>query len=443
MAEILKPVARSEYYLAKLCGMEVALPTPITRRELYLAKLCGMAVDLPDPITREDFFLAKLCGMDVALPQPITRLELYMARACGGDVEVPSPVTREEWYWSAIQLSQEATFNAFPFAIQSRAGNLINYCIYGNSVQDGTLSPENPVEVVSVGEKTVNLLDIPKQTVENGAITVLDVTSLLKPSTKYYLRSDVDSNGASRIRLDLHPGYIPGSDVDGKGVSSVLFTSPSVITDIRLTLQTSGLYTATFSNIMLAESDVAIPYEPYGYKIPVTVSGENGEETITNIYLDGPLRKIGDYADYVDFEHQCVVREIKELVLTGEESWSFREGTTGVNRFDFSFTPMSKGLGARSVCTAFKYIASEAMDSVHFFNYRSAFFIYAEFNSLTDFKNWLAQQYADGTPVAVYYVLDTSVSEPITLPEILTFNDATTIDITTAVKPSEMYIKYR
>ena len=37
--------------------------------------------------------------------------------------------------------------------------SVIGYKIYGDSVQDGTPSPDNPIEVVSVGEKTGNILD--------------------------------------------------------------------------------------------------------------------------------------------------------------------------------------------------------------------------------------------------------------------------------------------
>ena len=43
--------------------------------------------------------------------------------------------------------------------------------------------------------------------------------------------------------------------------------------------------------------DENTPYKPYG------------NET-TNIYLNEPLRKIGDYADYIDFENQTVVRNV-------------------------------------------------------------------------------------------------------------------------------------
>ena len=50
------------------------------------------------------------------------------------------------------------------------------------------------------------------------------------------------------------------------------------------------------------------------YKIPVKVN--NGKNVVvTNIYLDEPLRKIDEYADYIDFENKKVVRRIASEYL--------------------------------------------------------------------------------------------------------------------------------
>ena len=40
----------------------------------------------------------------------------------------------------------------------------------------------------------------------------------------------------------------------------------------------------------------------------------------TNIFLDEPLRKVGDYADYVDFEKQKIVRNVEVLDDTGTKT---------------------------------------------------------------------------------------------------------------------------
>jgi hypothetical protein len=81
--------------------------------------------------------------------------------------------------------------------------------------------------------------------------------------------------------------------------------------------------------------------------------------------------------------------------------------------------------------------------------------------TVADFKSYLQQQYAAGTPVTMWYVLATEetavVNEPLmkigdyadTLSmeqagvSIPTANGSTTLGVETTVPPSEVYIKYR
>ena len=65
---------------------------------------------------------------------------------------------------------------------------------------------------------------------------------------------------------------------------------PSNITDFMLV---AGEYT----------SETMPNYEPYGYRVPVTVANGTDTET-TNIYLDEQLTKSGDNADYIDYNAQ-------------------------------------------------------------------------------------------------------------------------------------------
>ena len=74
-----------------------------------------------------------------------------------------------------------------------------------------------------------------------------------------------------------------------------------------------------YTNFMIFEGEIeGFPdYEPYGkYKIPIKVSNDS-EAMTTNIYLDEPLRKVGDYADYIDFENGKVVRNVEVIDNTG------------------------------------------------------------------------------------------------------------------------------
>ena len=57
---------------------------------------------------------------------------------------------------------------------------------------------------------------------------------------------------------------------------------------------------------MVGESDTnELPqfYEPYGYRVPVTVTNGTDTET-TNIYLPEQIKMVGDEAEYVDYKEQ-------------------------------------------------------------------------------------------------------------------------------------------
>lgn len=55
-----------------------------------------------EPLTRTELFLAKAAGQDVALSEPVTRVEKFLAAAAGQEVALPEPVTRVEQFLSAV-----------------------------------------------------------------------------------------------------------------------------------------------------------------------------------------------------------------------------------------------------------------------------------------------------------------------------------------------------
>ena len=331
------------------------------------------------PASKEEIYLAKLCGEDWKLPYPASRLEYYYAKLCGMDVPLPAePLSHPELYLAYL-CGMDVKL---PEPVSRKEMYMAMAC---------GMEIENTPEPLSRVEQYWYLYIHHTKKVTSELPIVFDGNGTNLANYRIYGNSIQNS-----IPAPEHP--IP--------------------------LESVGISTDN------------------GYKISVICTSEDNNTLNSSIYLEKPLRKIGDYADYIDFENQCVIRQIKESVLTGEENWNFVKGPATINRFTVSFDATSKGINARSLCTAFKYSASEAFNTVHFFNYRTALFIYAEFDSLTVFKNWLAQQYANGTPVIVYYVLDSSVVETLNLPAIPTFNGINTININTVIKPSQMYIEY-
>jgi hypothetical protein len=83
---------------------------------------------------------------------------------------------------------------------------------------------------------------------------------------------------------------------------------------IRLYLQnlTNAEDTASFTDLQVEEGTVATPYEPCVE--PVT----------HNIFLDEPLRKVGDYADYIDFKNQKVIRKVSDYTISVKDSDTLR-----------------------------------------------------------------------------------------------------------------------
>lgn len=177
------------------------------------------------------------------------------------------------------------------------------------------------------------------------------------------------------------------------------------------------------------------------YKIPISSAG-----TTVPIYL-------GEVS---------TARKIKKLVLTGEEAWSYSP-VSGVHRFsgliystanrNFAFSTHYKNTISN---TDGNFFHSSALDSMQ------VFFVDERFDNVAAWKSFLAQQYANGTPVTLWYILaepETAVlNEPLMrigdYADTLSYAQAgedvptnekpteTVIDVPTSVKPSEGYIKY-
>jgi len=182
------------------------------------------------------------------------------------------------------------------------------------------------------------------------------------------------------------------------------------------------------------------------YKLPLTVNG-----TEYPIYL-GQVE---------------TTRRIKKLVLTGEEDWDLESPNVGYNQY-FRIKYFTSGRPSKVICTHYTSpndnisvtnevegvkVQTSAYYSVVLLVRPPEFAVW----SLDDFKSYLAQQYAAGTPVTVWYVLaepETAiVNEPIqkigdysdelSIAGVPTINGINTIsaDTTVQVQPSEMYLK--
>lgn len=173
------------------------------------------------------------------------------------------------------------------------------------------------------------------------------------------------------------------------------------------TAATGDLY---IENVMLSRTDE--PYQPY-------------YNEITNIYLNEPLRGIGEYSDYIDFINGKIVRNIKKIVLDGSEDWYTSSGTSQV--------AFNKGVGYIHDTTKLPCNISSncQMPNNNLYFYNTGY-------SLADWKTFLSI-----TNAIVCGRLATPTEESITLPNIPTVDGNNTLNIETEITPSQVYIKYK
>ncbi len=188
------------------------------------------------------------------------------------------------------------------------------------------------------------------------------------------------------------------------------------------------------------------------YKIPVTTT--NGTDTVTTpIYVGAePLHRIGEYTDYVDYAIGKIVRKIKKLVLTGEEAYTknYSQSTNYLYYAPRSIFPGSIGI-TPVICNELPTIATAPIEVIGtnttnpfpsvYFNFGSDVMnTQPSGNTAAGLKEYLAAQYAAGTPVTVWYVLQESIEEdpPVPFPELSTLAGTNTLTVDTTVKPSEI-----
>jgi hypothetical protein len=546
--------------------------------------------------------------------------------------------------WKLTHADKTAEAEGYPLTMENCKKNkkMKQLEVYGNSVQDGAPSPENPIEVQSVGDKSVNLFDkdnfvviaqwnAPQSKVSStdtgisfvananvghvhlklglasdyaGKTLALTSTSYYSPSTRLVIRNT--SGGAVKSSSTIVN--------NGNGLYSTILTiEADTYTDeelcFRLYFQEG--YAADgaiieagsvleYKNIMVAESDTPVEYEPYGkYKIPVVQRGKNlwdkenyildtgneksmlrylypedyswlkkgetftisatifvsendtrtnmrlsietlgtdgkiynnvkthystkGEEirasltyTIpqldvdinriyirfidystntekvwdayakdiqielgatakpyepyaepitTNIFLSEPLRKIGDYADYIDFKENKVVRRNREVIPKPEDIgyrydysrsgyYIYGIGTFYYDAYIDDFYTWGHILQPEKAThfEAYNYRASEMMaHGEWYFNNisRLCFLLSPEFqasdgvsSTLADIRAWVQSQIDAGTPLKFTYRLKEPTEEPLNI-DLPKLNAKTSIiEVDTSLAPSNAKGKY-
>lgn len=340
-----------------------------------------------------------------------------------------------------------------PISFKSDGKPLTAWSIAGNMVQTGTPTPDAPITPQECGDRTGNLVTETITNVSGYFRVLFDKKELLSAveterTLTISFETDVELSSNSVYLVTIDPSYSRiVTVIFGIGTVSATFTlSDDDVAAIqaaqtsRFQVYKSGADFSNSDNAMLETGDITNPYVPYGYKIPLSLS-------TTPIYLDEPIRRIGDYADEVSSDG-AVTRRIRKLVLTGTERWNIY--STAVVQ---QFYTQDQNIGGLALSSAFSTVAPYGMTA----NYRTgnfgcytvtsgteiAFQMHGArdvFNSQSAWTEYLSAQYAAGTPVTVWYVLATPTTETITAPTLTTAKGSNTLTVGTELQPSAVSV---
>ena len=213
------------------------------------------------------------------------------------------------------------------------------------------------------------------------------------------------------------------------------------ITRLQLMLassSTEGTF-ITFKKLQLEVGSSQTEFEPYI------------EPTTTNIYLNEPLRKVAEYADYIDYKNKKVVRNVIDYTFTGTEILSqlYETNTTGQYRIFLSIPNAIKGNVSNKVAVLSNLYAAGTADSTYIrkqsvgLHANGYVVVYdANYQKLESFKTFVTEKYNSDTPFIVYYPLATPTEETIEIPEISTFDGTNIFDVETTIEPSKIVVDY-
>lgn len=346
-------------------------------------------------------------------------------------------------YYGLYKDNASTLENSKTIPIYSNGSNLTDYSFEGQCSQASTPNPQNPVEVeefggyisqsaidniltncsVSITEPipTVNASGVGRVTATcsrtvNTGYTLLEAGIIYVKDMSITTPLVLENVGKDGIAKSL-AGTTTGSktihltDLEGKGARIVSY---AVATDGTYVVQIySQEAKATYQELKdEQEQGITVSHLYNGpdnvthvgkYQISITSS-----DTKQFIYLAEPLRKIGDYADSVDSEG-VVTRKIGKLILDGTENW-VQVSSGGVTIY--YFTGVSNHLiNDEGYCTHMTYGNVENANKYMINRYHNLFVNNCGYSILEDFKTFLATQYANGTPVTVYYALATPITE--------------------------------
>ena len=193
-------------------------------------------------------------------------------------------------------------------------GNITGLSVYGKSTQDGTPSPENPVPIVSAGEKgSIKLIVTGKNLASCGdqnfiRLKNVNLTTPI-PAGNYVFSANVQTDATTENclinMLDADGNLIVSIYVPVGSNQSKAFAASRPVYTLSMFAASSNVtaigYEATISNIQIEASSAATPYEPYTSQ-SLILSTPNGLPGI-------PVDSGGNYTDASGQQSACDVKD--------------------------------------------------------------------------------------------------------------------------------------
>ena len=404
--------------------------------------------------------------------EPMSRIEeILLAKL--NSVEYKKPVQSKieklllKWFYQDLYLTLKGVP---PLTFTTNGQPLVDWTIYGNTINDE-----------SVGDRTGNLFDGEIEQGSFNGTTGAEVSSDIRvrttPLTITPNTFTINANGVDKVILLVYDGdtYLPNESVtDFKALPyHHTFSNNRTVRFAFGKNDNSTITTSDISNIMLNSGSEPLPYEPCGYRVPVTVS--NGADTqTTNLYLPEQIRKVRDEAEYIDFGEQKQHRVRKNLannnrlisnMYTVSESNNYLHvvGTntsSEINAIIISRTvELEPGVydlvNNSSALLNFDYKdennntkwANTPANSIATFTYPSnvkrglnVYKAVAAGSSVDDYFQVMIVKHGNDTTIYEPYITNTELD--VTLPALPTLSGTNTLSVGTEVQPSNMEIIY-
>lgn len=404
----------------------------------------------------------------------------------------------------------------------SKGKNLRNYEIYGNSVQDGTPSPDTPIEIQSVGDLVTDTAseyygkyDVPVKVCGKNLLPNSDWMSGAH-SDGFDEKTDVDyiteytlnsisfnlaawkgvssprfkKDSVKRIVFKINQNQINSDDgyqnfaiviqgyddnnnkVGGRAIYNNAVADTEYVFDFsEISIYSFYKNSTQFSFCILARKNALsnlIVYDIAYYADTDTTEYEPYvKPTITHIYLNEPLRKVGDYADYIDFKNQKVTRNILKQSLNAYVIYKKLNNVIRIS--GWLGRDIKHKYDSHILSNIFNYKLGWSEDIEIIFHHTDNYYnfywsvYWSRLGLAYDGTNVYRTDDTSQTPLTdseiisianewlstlsdkdkeIYVILDTPTEEIISLPTLKTVKGTSVMSVDTSIQPSNIKAKY-